>query len=234
MKTNADNMPLVHAENITEECRLLVWELAESLETLHEMLPAAADLTEFSTISHPQKKREWLAGRVLLAQVVTDAGEVFQGTWKDEHGKPFLVNSQCYISITHTIDYVAAVIHPTHQVGIDMEKIDDKLRRTAHKYLNDTEMLQAGNSLSTLCAYWCAKEALFKLNGRHKVSFKDHIQILPFRENAAMLNGFLRDSGQEIEATIHLRWLGDYCLVVAVIAGTAPLSCPSAADSPRT
>jgi len=227
-------MPLVHAENITEECRLLVWELTESLETLHEMLPAAADLTEFSTISHPQKKREWLAGRVLLAQIVAEAGEIFQGTWKNEHGKPFLVGSESFISITHTIDYVAAVIHPRLPVGIDMEKMDNKLLRTARKYLSESEMLEAGSSLSKHCIYWCAKEALFKLNGRHKVSFKEDIKIVPFRENAKMLNGVLRDSGREIEANIHLRWLGDYCLVVAVITRTTHLSCPSAPGSPRT
>jgi len=227
-------MPLVHAENITEECRLLVWELTESLETLPEILPAAADLTEFSTISHPQKKREWLAGRALLAKIAAEAGEVFQGTWKDEHGKPFLINSKCFISITHTIDYVAAVIHPTLPVGIDMEKMDNKLLRTARKYLNESEMLEAGSSLSKHCIYWCAKEALFKLNGRHRVSFKEDIEIVPFDESTKNLNALLRDSGREIGANINLRWLGDYCLAVAVITRTTHLSCPSAPGSPRT
>ncbi len=209
-------MPLVHAENITEECRLLVWELTESVKGLHEILPAAADLAEFPTISHPQKKREWLAGRVLLAQIVAEAGEVFQGTWKDEHGKPFLIGSPHYISITHTFDYVAAVIHPTLPVGIDMEKMDDKLLRTARKYLNKNEMDEAGDSLSTLCTYWCAKEALFKLNGRNKVSFKNAIRIQPFLQNAAQLHGTLDDAGRRVESELHVRWLGEYCLVVGV------------------
>ncbi|WP_373511556.1 4'-phosphopantetheinyl transferase superfamily protein [Persicitalea sp.] len=209
-------MPLVHAENITEDCRLLVWELCESAEVLHEMLPAAADLMGFSAISHPQKKREWLAGRVLLAKIVAEAGEVFQGTWKDEHGKPFLIGSQHYISITHTFDYVAAVINPKSPVGIDMEKKDDKLRRTARKYLNENEMLEAGDYLSTLCTYWCAKEALFKLNGRNKVSFKNNIEIQPFAHNARHLLGSLNDDGRRLESALYVRWLGQYCLVVAV------------------
>ena len=209
-------MPLVHAENITDECRLLVWELTESEEFLQEKLPAAADLTEFSTISHPQKKREWLAGRVLLAQIVAEAGEEFRGTWKDEHGKPFLVGSRHFISLTHTLDYVAAVIHPELPVGIDMERINDKLRRTARKYLNDKEMAEAGDNLSKLCIYWCGKEAIFKLNGKTKVSFKDNIMIETFDENAKYLKGSLLDSGQEISAGLNMRWFGDYCLVVAV------------------
>ncbi len=210
-------MPLVHAENITEECRLLVWELTESTELLHTMLPAAADMVEFSGISHPQKKREWLAGRVLLAQIVAEVGEVFKGTWKDGHGKPFLVDSQHFISITHTLDYVAAVIHPELPIGIDMEKMDDKLRRTAHKYLNEKEFAESGNSLPALCTYWCAKEAIFKLNGRNKVSFKDNISIEPFNESTQVLKGTLRDSGQKVKANLHLRWFGMYCLVVAEV-----------------
>lgn len=208
-------MPLVHAENITEDCRLLVWQLTESAEALQEMLPAAADKAEFSTISHPQKKREWLAGRVLLALIVAEAGEIFQGTWKDEHGKPFLVGSQHYISLTHSFDYVAAVIHPTLPVGIDMEKKDDKLLRTARKYLKESEMVEAGNSLSTHCTYWCAKEALYKLNGRNRVSFKDDIIIQPFSKNATRLRGNLNDAGRCVESELHVRWLGEYCLVVA-------------------
>ena len=209
-------MPLVHAENITKECRLLVWELTESAESLHEMLPSAADRSEFSTISHPQKKREWLAGRVLLAKIVAEAGEVFQGTWKDEYGKPFLTGSPQYISITHTLDYVAAVIHPTLPVGIDMEKKDDKLLRTARKYLNESEMVEAGNSLSALCTYWCAKEALFKLNGRNKVSFKNDIRIQPFLKNATKLCGTLLDEERRMDSEMKVRWLGEYCLVVAM------------------
>ncbi len=210
-------MPLVHAENITEECRLLVWELTESAETLHKMLPAAADLAEFSGISHPQKKREWLAGRVLLARVVDEAGEVFQGTWKDEHGKPFLIDSNHFISLTHTLDYVAAVIHPTLPVGIDMEKTDAKLRRTARKFLNESELEEAGDSLSRLCTYWCAKEALYKLNGRNKVSFKEDIMIEPFDKNMINLKGRLLDSEREVTANLHVRWFGEYCLIVAVL-----------------
>lgn len=209
-------MPLVHAENITEDCRLLVWELTESAEVLQEMLPAAADKAEFSTISHPQKKREWLAGRVLLAQIVAEAGEVFQGTWKDVHGKPFLIGSQHFISISHTFDFVAAAIHPTRPVGIDMEKTDDKLFRTARKYLNESELAEAGDSHPTLCTYWCAKEALFKLNGRNKVSFKDDIEIKPFAKDAVRLLGTLNDAGRWVESELHVRWLGGYCLVVAV------------------
>ncbi len=209
-------MPLVHSETITKACRLLVWQLTETEEDLRKMLPSSAELEELACISHPQKKREWMAGRIVLAQIVVESGGEFKGTWKDDHGKPFLVDSNQQVSITHTLDYVAAVLHPTLPVGIDMEKKNDKLIRTAHKYLNESELAEAQNSLATLSIYWCAKEALYKLNGRNKVSFKDNIEIESFNENSKIINGVLRDSGQKVKANLHLRWFGAYCLVVAL------------------
>ena len=83
---NAKSMPLVHSENITEACHLLVWQLTETEEDLRKMLPSSADFDELSTISHPQKKREWMAGRIVLAHIVAESGGTFKGTWKDEHG----------------------------------------------------------------------------------------------------------------------------------------------------
>lgn len=209
-------MPLVHSENITNACRLLVWRLTETEEVLRQMLPSSADLDELSTISHSQKKREWMAGRIVLAHIVAQAGEVFKGTWKDEHGKPFLVDSDQHISITHTLDYVAAVIHPTLPVGIDIEKKSEKLIRTATKYLNENELVEAHGSLLKLCVYWCGKEALYKLNGRNKVSFKQAISVASFVEDATFTIGYLRDSDRTVVARLHIRWLDNYCLIVAV------------------
>lgn len=209
-------MPFVHTENITKYCRLVVWQLTESTKQLFKLLPPATDLAEYATVSHPQKQREWLAGRVVLGQLLASVEQDFGGTTKDAHGKPFLVGSDWHISLTHTADYVAAVVHPTQVVGIDMEKADDKLRRTARKYLNEEELAQAGQDLSILCMYWCGKEALYKLNGRNQVSFRNHISIVPFLETDTTLRGTLDDAGKRIESELHVRWFGEYCLVVAV------------------
>ncbi len=209
-------MPFIHTENITEDCRLVVWQLTESNEELRKLLLPAADLTEYATISHPQKQREWLAGRVVLEQLLASVAQAFEGTTKDAHGKPFLIGSDWHISLTHTAAYVAAVGHPTQPLGIDMEKVDDKLRRTARKYLNEAELANAGEDLTTLCMYWCGKEALYKLNGRNQVSFRDHINIVLFLKTDTTLRGTLDDAGQRIESDLHVRWLGTYCLVVAV------------------
>ncbi|GAB3172961.1 4'-phosphopantetheinyl transferase family protein [Telluribacter humicola] len=210
-------MPLHYTELLNDDCRVWLWKLDEDEDQLRELLPVTDDHAEFDTITHPQKRREWLAGRILVKKLVEELTSVeYRGMWKDEHGKPFLIDSSCPISITHTADYVAGVLHQHSPVGIDMEKVHPKLIRTARKFLSDPEVQQAGAHLTRLCMYWCAKEALYKLNGRKKVSFRDSITIAPFTDNATVLEGTLTDADRLVRARIHIRWVEDYCLAVAI------------------
>lgn len=210
-------MPLVHSENMTEECHLMVWRLSETEEELRIGLPSPIDEIELSSISHPQKKREWMAGRLLLSHLVNESGHRFRGIRKDEHGKPFLIDCSCYISLTHTAEYVGAVLHTHQPIGIDMERKHDKLVRTAARYLNERERAHAGEELSCLCIYWCAKEALYKLNGRKKVSFREDIALDYFNPETLNAMGTLHEQGfLPIRANLHIRWIEEYCLVVAI------------------
>ena len=211
-------MPLVHSEKIEENSTLLLWKLTESETELRVSLGSLYNFIDLDSITHPQKIREWLASRLLIKTLAEQFGIFYEGTHKDEHGKAFLVNNNSHISITHTFDYVAAVINLSSPVGIDMERIDEKLRRTAKKYLSESEYFQAGNHLSSLCTYWCAKEALYKLYGKKKISFKDSICIKPFSGEQDQIQGILTDSDEEIKvySPIHLRWFDDYCLAIAL------------------
>jgi 4'-phosphopantetheinyl transferase len=211
-------MPLVHSEKIEETSTLLLWELTETESELHESLGFWYNLVDLDSISHPQKRREWMASRILIKILVEQFGLNYEGTHKDEHGKAFLVNNASHISITHTFDYVAAVINATAPVGIDMEKTDLKLQRTAGKFLSFPEFDHAGNQLEVLCMYWCAKEALYKRYGKKKISFKKSIFIKPFNKFQQTIEGILSDEDEDlkVKSQIHVRWFDDYCLAVSV------------------
>lgn len=211
-------MPLVHSEKIEETSTLLLWKLTETEDELHTILGSSYNSEDLATISHPQKQREWLASRLLIKILVEQFGLQYEGTHKDEHGKAFLVNNASHISITHTFDYVAAVINPSAPVGIDMEKTDPKLQRTSRKYLSEPEFTHAENELATLCMYWCAKEAIYKLYGKKKISFKDSIYIQPFTKSQCLIQGILTDDEEDLQVNspIHIRWFEDYCLAVSV------------------
>ena len=208
-------MPLYLSERLPDHCQLLVWKLEESEEELHQLLPPQHDNSELQLISHPQKKREWLASRIIIMKLAEFTAIPYEGVWKDEHGKPFLIGGSSFISITHTLDFVAGTIHRFSPVGIDMEQKNEKLIRISSKFLSGQELAFANNHIGTLCALWCAKEAMFKLNGRKNVSFKMNISITPVLNESAPLKGQLLDDGQVRRADIHIRWLEDYCLALA-------------------
>jgi 4'-phosphopantetheinyl transferase len=209
-------MPLVHSEMIAESSTLLLWKLTESETELKESLGYAYNPEELSAISHPQKLREWLASRLLIKIIAEQFDINYIGTYKDEHGKAFLIDNDSHISITHTFDFVAVAINPPAAVGIDMEKMDNKLQRTAKKYLSQPEFEHANDEMALLCMYWCAKEALYKLYGKKKISFKNSIYIEPFDKTSELLQGRLTDMETVIEANISVRWFEHHCLAIAL------------------
>ena len=211
-------MPLVHSEKIEENSTLLLWSLTESEPELRESLGSAYNFKDLESISHPQKIREWLASRLLIKTLAEQTGRFYEGTHKDKHGKAFLVNNDSHISITHTADYVAAVINPLTPVGIDMEKMSEKLQRTSRKFLSESEQTHAGDDLSALCIYWCAKEAIYKQYGKKKISFKNDITVQQFSAADKEISGTLRDEeeGIVVHSRIVLHWVENHCLAIAL------------------
>ncbi|TLU99066.1 4'-phosphopantetheinyl transferase family protein [Dyadobacter luticola] len=209
-------MPLVHSELIGETCTLLLWKLTETEVELREMLGKSYISQELDAISHPQKVREWLASRLLIKTLAEQFGIAYVGLHKDEHGKAFLIDNDSHISITHTFDFVAVALNPFAAVGIDMEKCDEKLQRTSSKYLSVPEFEHAANEIDTLCMYWCAKEALYKLYGKKKISFKDSIRISHFEKSDELLEGRLTDETLIVTSKIYVRWFDRHCLAISL------------------
>lgn len=74
---------------------------------------------------------------------------------KDFNGKPYLINSNKYISISHTDNYTIVIISKKN-VGIDIEKIK-KIRPEFKKYLNINS-----KSKYKFFKEWTRREAMIK------------------------------------------------------------------------
>lgn len=208
-------MSIIYTQKFNKVGSLLVWKMTETDTFFQQNLLEGHNWNELDTISHPLKRKEWLAGKYMFQEIAKYSGLKFEGVQKDEHGKPFLAGSTVHTSITHTADYVAIALHPSIPIGIDMEKPSEKLVRVVSKFLTTEEIAHAGTDLQQLVRYWCAKESLYKLNGRKKVSFKQ-ILIAPFQNNDAIIQGRLEDGPTQIKADITLHQIEDYCLSLAV------------------
>ena len=208
-------MPLVHSEIIHDNTTLFIWKLEETEAELCEKLGSQFNFEDLSTISHSQKRREWLASRLLIQLLVEKLDIAYHGTHKDEHGKAFLINHAYHISLTHTFEYVAAVINPISEVGIDMEKMDEKLKRVAHKFLSPPEFESAKNEVDSLCIYWCVKEAVYKQYGKKKISFRDSIFVEPFDKKSENIKAILTDEDHIVDSKVAIRWIDNHCLAIS-------------------
>lgn len=126
---------------------------------------------------HPKKRLEFLASRQLIKKMCGELNIPYQGIEKDEFGKPYLIDSDFQISISHSYPMVACAIHPSKSCGIDIESIRPQLIKIKHKFLNQEELAYCGDDLKKLCLHWSAKEALYKIHGRKRLIFAEQLAV---------------------------------------------------------
>jgi 4'-phosphopantetheinyl transferase len=174
-------MPLVRQEIINGECSWALWEIRETADELLEMLqPANPDWEQLRQISHEHKRLEWLASRLTARKLLESIGVEYHGIDKNTNNKPSLRDCPFHISLSHTGQYGAAILHQTQKVGIDIEYTKEKIQKIKHKFLSFKELNEAGHTLEELTVYWCAKEALYKIYDQRQLIFSEHIRIEPF------------------------------------------------------
>jgi len=210
-------MPIVRQWCVFDHCQVVLWQLTETADELQQNFTATPDeWAEYAAIAHPQKQREWLAGRQAVQALVENNGLIYTGLTKDVFGKPHLRAANAELSFSHTTTHVAAAIHPTRPVGIDMERLNDKLRRVAQKFMSPEELQHANNDLARLATYWCGKEALYKLHGTKKLRFREDIPIADFLDDAELLTGHIINHAPPQKYLLHRFWVADLCGVLAL------------------
>lgn len=178
-------MPVVFNKNIDENTILAVWKIEETEEQLLSGLQLKQHELDFiSSLSNGKRLLHWLSTRVLLRTMLNTSEYI--DCQMDEHGKPFLPNLDYHISLSHSYDYAAVIIGKDRKVGVDIELIKHKIKSIRHKFLSDIELAQKqiGDNINGLYVCWCAKEAIYKWNGRKGLEFKQDIHIKPFKLKA--------------------------------------------------
>ena len=166
-------MPLVYQQNINPFTKLGVWHINEQESFFIKQMPLQKN------ISHPHKRLQHLAGRILLRELFDDFP--LELVLIADTRKPFLADEAFHFSISHCGDYAAAIVSKQNRVGVDIEIPHEKILRIRHKYLSAEEikMLQKlpQDPIHLLTMAWSVKEALFKWYGAGNVDFIEHLQI---------------------------------------------------------
>ena len=135
-----------------------IWKINESSDALSILTDQKTD------VKNENKKKEFYASRVLIEKMCEELNILFEGIRKDNNGKPHLVKSKYHISISHKFPYVS-VIFNTKKCGIDIERIDEKVKKIRSKFLSEKEDLVVGENLKKLVEYWSMKETAYKVDG---------------------------------------------------------------------
>ncbi|MFM9022041.1 MAG: 4'-phosphopantetheinyl transferase family protein [Sediminibacterium sp.] len=170
-------MPLYYQQDINENTRLAIWEIAEGAEFFLEKVSLRYP------VLHLQKQLQHLAAGYLLPFLCPDFpyGELVY----PEQGRPFIPGDTYFFSLTHSGNMAAAMVSECGAVGIDIEKITDRVHRVRHKFLSDEEwdwVQGRGEEVQRelLTLIWTVKEAVYKWRNIPGTVFSQDIIVSPF------------------------------------------------------
>ncbi len=200
-------MPLFYKKDINPTTSLAIWKIEEAEAFFLDYVPLK------STITHPHKRLQHLAGRYLLQYLYPDFP--ISSIQIADTRKPYLEDEKYHFSISHSGDYAAAIVSSTERTGIDIELVRPTVAKIAHKFLHPEEINQLlgvdihtklGDivqiqsillpKLTELTVHWCAKEAIFKWWGLGDVDFSEMMRIDDFilSDEGTLRSRFIKDN----------------------------------------
>ncbi|MDD2284516.1 MAG: 4'-phosphopantetheinyl transferase superfamily protein [Paludibacter sp.] len=183
---------------------ILISVMEEDIEALTRQLDNFEEYREeFCQLKNEKRKREFLSARILLNQA---AGCQVKVNY-DANRKPYLEDNSLHISITHSKNYAAVIIHPEFPVGIDLEIRTEKVKTVSKRFLNESEQILFSKETNTAKVEiaWSAKETLYKIIGNEVRDFAATLEILPFALNDSGTLHVLHKTGSRIYKLYYLQ-----------------------------
>ena len=212
-------MALYLHKELDDDAQLYVWEITE---TEQELLASTAvpddELEELSFTRSEARRKEKLATRALLNEIFPE--KLYLG--HHDNGKPFLQNTAMEISISHTERFVAILLHPDEDLGIDIECLNRDFSAVEKKALTEDEIDDldddAEEKHEQLAIYWCAKEAIYKRMSLYGVDFAEQIEIERFNpdDEGELDATFTYKDGTELELELCYEVIEDHVMVWVV------------------
>lgn len=121
-----------------------------------------------------KRKNQFIAERIIINNTM---GTEYKGVEYNVKGKPYLINSTQFISISHTNNLVA-VAFANQNIGLDIEEPRESLLKVKNRFLNEEELLRFNPfTLEKLSFLWNLKEASLKFHGISTIDYQQCIQI---------------------------------------------------------
>lgn len=157
-----------------------------------EILPE--ELEKYQLLSNPKRKREFEYVRFLRTLQIGKKPIRY-----DAIGKPNVKDKKIFISISHSKNFVAFA-NDTSPIGIDIEELSSRILKVWSRYLHPEEFdIFDTTSIFDLTVAWTIKEALFKLNTKTGIDFKNDLRIKSKEGNTFLCEMKSKDGFQTIK-----------------------------------
>jgi phosphopantetheinyl transferase len=153
-----------------------IWQIEEPLSFFETETGLSSD------IRNERRRTEHLAGRFLLRFL--QPGFPIHSIAKDDQDKPRIPGDVWHFSISHSWPWVAVVLSREAPVGIDIQTWHPRIADIQHKFLSAEEQQMIGPSETRITLAWCAKECVYKWNGKRGVEFIEELPISAMPEVA--------------------------------------------------
>lgn len=207
-------MPLYKTITVTKNTSVYIWKIEESFEELEkEIFLKEESLERVSNMKSDLHKRGFLSVRHLLKE----AGYSDADLYYTENGKPHLKDGK-NISITHSFIFSAIIVSDT-EVGIDIEKCRDKIKKIQHKFVNFERgfINKEDDYIEQLTVIWGAKESLYKIYPYGGLTFKNDIDINSFTISNQKTTGYIKAKNWEKSYQIYFIPVENFILVYALL-----------------
>tara|TARA_X000000368_G_scaffold387065_1_gene347491 strand:- start:21 stop:638 length:618 start_codon:yes stop_codon:yes gene_type:complete len=199
-------MPILD-KDISIDNHVTLWKITESWTELFELFENDDEINELvQNFKSEFKKKQFLASRLLLKMEF--------GDWKtllNPYGKPQPINNSTEISITHDRG-IAGIIKSLNPCGIDIQEITPKVIRVKSKFINENDIYFFSKKEKDLTVLWCAKEALYKINGNPNIFFKEHMIIEESEVENIVIGKIIHPEFRK-DYKLKVHFIENYCLV---------------------
>ncbi len=177
-------MPLLDFRLLAPAVGRGLWLLTESEADLLALAPTWLDAEGIPIrFTHPQRRREWLAGRVLAAEILqqlTGTAGATVAVVTDAFGRPRLETGTAgALSLTHGGGHVGVLVAlgAGARAALDLEPPRAKTLTLASRFLNPAELAAVGADPDRAALAWSLKETLYKAYGRRQLDFRRHLDL---------------------------------------------------------
>ena len=214
-----------YARHTFEGGGIAVWHITESADTLYALLATSKYDVQLAEKHHEARRAEWIAVRLLVKELFgPDAEVAYYPT-----GRPYLKDSTIHISISHTKGYAAVAYSTAGPIGLDIERISDRVERIAHRFTSTDEAAyidthgQQDRPMYHLIN-WSAKETLYKLlDDTRMADFKAAFHIAPYTlASKGMLDATLL-AAYDGRVAVHYRLFPDFVCTWVISSACAAM-----------